>query len=269
MKAVEILRDCFDDPAITTDIITGFPGETEEEFRNTLDFVERVGFYETHVFKYSYKNGLETKVNDKYESTGSHAYSSNSTRATVNYKGNNITKLKSYGTTYKVKSSNGHVQSASYTDKWSNGSGKYSSNFTWNGDQCTKMTGTRTSKYKGQKAQTSTNTTTYSNFKKGVPTKVQSSYKGSDGSSSTYAPYKYTLDSKGNVKKVKYGTNNAVSFKLKYSNGRVVKKTNGSTTYTLKYKKVTVNAPSIVKAQQWSLINNNNNCAFGPVSLGV
>ena len=57
MKAVEILRDCFDDPAITTDIITGFPGETEEEFRNTLDFVERVGFYETHVFKYSRRKG--------------------------------------------------------------------------------------------------------------------------------------------------------------------------------------------------------------------
>ncbi len=57
LKAAEILRGCFDDPAITTDIITGFPGETEEEFQSTLDFVERVGFYETHVFKYSRRKG--------------------------------------------------------------------------------------------------------------------------------------------------------------------------------------------------------------------
>jgi threonylcarbamoyladenosine tRNA methylthiotransferase MtaB len=57
MRGVETLRKYFTDPAITTDIITGFPGETEEEFEETVGFVERVGFYETHIFKYSRRAG--------------------------------------------------------------------------------------------------------------------------------------------------------------------------------------------------------------------
>lgn len=56
-RAVDILREHFDDPAITTDIITGFPGETEEEFEETMAFVDRMDFYETHVFKYSRRKG--------------------------------------------------------------------------------------------------------------------------------------------------------------------------------------------------------------------
>lgn len=56
-RAVDILRERFDDPAITTDIITGFPGETEEEFEETMAFVDRMDFYETHVFKYSRRKG--------------------------------------------------------------------------------------------------------------------------------------------------------------------------------------------------------------------
>ncbi len=52
-----ILRDCFDDPAITTDVIVGFPGETEEEFETTRSFLKKAGFYEMHVFKYSRRAG--------------------------------------------------------------------------------------------------------------------------------------------------------------------------------------------------------------------
>lgn len=52
-RSVEILRQIFPDPAITTDVIVGFPGETEEEFRETKDFLEKVCFYEMHIFKYS------------------------------------------------------------------------------------------------------------------------------------------------------------------------------------------------------------------------
>lgn len=47
------LREAFDHPAITTDVIVGFPGETEEEFAKTREFVRQVQFYEMHVFKYS------------------------------------------------------------------------------------------------------------------------------------------------------------------------------------------------------------------------
>jgi len=55
--AVELLRSCFDRPAITTDVIVGFPGETEEEFAASVRFLEQIGFYEIHVFKYSVRKG--------------------------------------------------------------------------------------------------------------------------------------------------------------------------------------------------------------------
>lgn len=58
-QCVEILRSVFDNPAITTDVIVGFPGETEEEFRITKAFLEKVGFYEMHVFKYSRRSGTK------------------------------------------------------------------------------------------------------------------------------------------------------------------------------------------------------------------
>ncbi len=52
-----ILRQAFEDPALTTDVIVGFPGETEEEFQESVDFIDRVDFYETHIFKYSRRQG--------------------------------------------------------------------------------------------------------------------------------------------------------------------------------------------------------------------
>ena len=52
-----ILRKYFDDPALTTDVIVGFPGETEEEFETTAAFLEKVHFFEMHVFKYSVRKG--------------------------------------------------------------------------------------------------------------------------------------------------------------------------------------------------------------------
>ena len=54
---VKILRRYYDAPAITTDVIVGFPGETEEEFEATRKFLEKVQFYELHVFKYSRRKG--------------------------------------------------------------------------------------------------------------------------------------------------------------------------------------------------------------------
>ncbi len=54
---VEYLRSAFDRPAITTDVIVGFPGETEEEFEQTREFLEKVCFYEMHVFKFSGRRG--------------------------------------------------------------------------------------------------------------------------------------------------------------------------------------------------------------------
>ncbi len=53
----EILRSCFDNPALTTDVITGFPQESEEEFQESFRFVSEIRFFETHVFPYSRRKG--------------------------------------------------------------------------------------------------------------------------------------------------------------------------------------------------------------------
>ena len=55
----ELLRKYFDHPALTTDVIVGFPKETEEEFEESRAFVDKVNFYETHVFKYSRREGTK------------------------------------------------------------------------------------------------------------------------------------------------------------------------------------------------------------------
>ena len=52
-ECVKRLRRAFENPAITTDVIVGFPGETEEEFEETKAFLKQIGFYEMHVFRYS------------------------------------------------------------------------------------------------------------------------------------------------------------------------------------------------------------------------
>lgn len=56
-RTTQILRKYYSDPALTTDIIVGFPGESEDEFRATQEFVRKVQFYEMHIFKYSRRQG--------------------------------------------------------------------------------------------------------------------------------------------------------------------------------------------------------------------
>lgn len=56
-EAVERLREAFPECSITTDVIVGFPGETDEEFLQSLDFVEKTGFAKVHVFPYSIRKG--------------------------------------------------------------------------------------------------------------------------------------------------------------------------------------------------------------------
>lgn len=51
------MREVFEHPAITTDVIVGFPGETEEEFEQTRAYLEELALYEMHIFKYSVREG--------------------------------------------------------------------------------------------------------------------------------------------------------------------------------------------------------------------
>ena len=66
LKGVEELRKAFINPAITTDVIVGFPGETEEEFEETREFLENIRLYEMHIFKYSIRKGtIAAKMPDQ------------------------------------------------------------------------------------------------------------------------------------------------------------------------------------------------------------
>ena len=76
-EGVRLLREAFDDPAITTDVIVGFPGETEEDFEECSTFLEEIGFYEMHVFKYSRRKGtpadrMPQQHTDKTKTARSH-----------------------------------------------------------------------------------------------------------------------------------------------------------------------------------------------------
>lgn len=73
---VEIIRKYFEHPAITTDIIVGFPGETEEDFAECKAFAERIGFSKIHIFKYSRRKGtvadkMPDQLTDKEKSVRS------------------------------------------------------------------------------------------------------------------------------------------------------------------------------------------------------
>ena len=61
-ESVALLRNVFEHPAITTDVIVGFPGETEEEFGRTKAFLDGIGFFEMHIFKYSRRAGTRAAV---------------------------------------------------------------------------------------------------------------------------------------------------------------------------------------------------------------
>ena len=61
-EGCRLLRKYFEHPAITTDVIVGFPGETEEEFETTKAFLEKIHFYEMHIFKYSKRQGTRAAV---------------------------------------------------------------------------------------------------------------------------------------------------------------------------------------------------------------
>ncbi len=84
-EGCEILRRFYAHPAITTDVIVGFPGETDEEFAQTREFASRMGFYEMHVFSYSRRAGTRAaemggQVDERVKSARSAALIADSRR---------------------------------------------------------------------------------------------------------------------------------------------------------------------------------------------
>ena len=58
-KCTRLLRKAYQNVALTTDIIVGFPGETGEEFNKTYEFLDKIKFYQMHIFKYSQRRGTK------------------------------------------------------------------------------------------------------------------------------------------------------------------------------------------------------------------
>ena len=61
-KVCRLLRTAYPNVSLTTDIIVGFPGETEEEFNKTYEFLKEINFYKMHIFKYSPRKGTKAAI---------------------------------------------------------------------------------------------------------------------------------------------------------------------------------------------------------------
>ncbi len=90
--SVGLLRDAYGHPAITTDVIAGFPGETDEEFELTYDFLERLRPYEMHIFQYSRRRGtaadrMEPQVPDQVKKERSKRLFSLERRLSAEFRG--------------------------------------------------------------------------------------------------------------------------------------------------------------------------------------
>lgn len=87
----KLLRAAFENPAITTDVIVGFPGETDEEFDKTRQFLEKVHFYEMHIFRYSRRKGtradkMENKIPEETKAQRSSILSSLESQMTKEFR---------------------------------------------------------------------------------------------------------------------------------------------------------------------------------------
>lgn len=61
-ECTQIIRKYYKDATLTTDIIVGFPGETDEDFKNTYEYLEKIKFYKMHIFKYSQRKGTKATI---------------------------------------------------------------------------------------------------------------------------------------------------------------------------------------------------------------
>ena len=96
-EVARILRKYFKDVNLTTDIIVGFPGETEEEFETTYKFLEEIKFYKMHIFKYSPREGtpaatMKNQVDGKIKEQRSQKLIELSNKNQINYNKNYINK---------------------------------------------------------------------------------------------------------------------------------------------------------------------------------
>lgn len=97
LQKCNLLREYFEEPAFTTDVIVGFPGETDEDYINTREFVKKVRFSELHVFKYSKRDGtvaakMDCQIDESIKSKRSDDLIKVGEELTVEYRKNKIGK---------------------------------------------------------------------------------------------------------------------------------------------------------------------------------
>lgn len=131
LEGVNILRKAFVNPAITTDVIVGFPGETEEEFQETVDYLEKLNLYEMHIFKYSKRQGtiaekLPNQVQEQVKAARSDVLEAMEKRQSKEYRGLYIGKTEEVlfeeekeieGVSYQIGHTKTYVKVALKTDR--------------------------------------------------------------------------------------------------------------------------------------------------------
>lgn len=121
-KCVDNLRNDFSHPAITTDVIVGFPGETDIEFQQTKEFIDKIKFYEIHVFKYSKRDGtkaaiMDNQVLDLEKSERSDQLIEQTNKLAYEFREYYLNK-KEYVLIEETKEINGQVYQIGYTDTY-------------------------------------------------------------------------------------------------------------------------------------------------------
>lgn len=99
-ESCALLRAYFDDPAVTADLITGFPGETEEEFAETLAFIEKCAFADMHIFPYSIRPGTKAAGMEQVEKSVREERAARAARLARRMKGNYLARC--VGKTFPV-----------------------------------------------------------------------------------------------------------------------------------------------------------------------
>lgn len=122
LEKVDILRKYFQGAAVTTDVIVGFPGETDEEFECTEKFLDRVHFYEMHIFKYSKRQGtraatMENQVSDEVKSERSNRLMQLENRLSQEYRQGYINKELEV-LFEEAKEINGHIYQIGHTREY-------------------------------------------------------------------------------------------------------------------------------------------------------
>ena len=247
------------------------------------------------LYAYNAKGLLANTVQSiKYKNKNSNATVSSYTHTTkqaLKYQGNNLKKVTQ---TYKSTASKTDIAPTVYTFeskktlplkvtyKYSSGETSMKNVYKYTFDESNKVTSFTNDYYTNRNSDNtysrklkkrSTTEYTYSQYKSGHPAKMEFSYIPIEGESSDSSIVKYKYDVRGNLIRSKVGSFKPTKYQYTYKGSRVItcKDIGSSLKRNYTWKQISVPAARVaqVKAQQWSIVNNNLNHAFGPIGMGL